>query len=63
VRAVSHYGQPAPKLITTFFRDDQGLSITEYAIAAGLIAATVVGAYFLLGTTVNGLIIALTAAL
>jgi pilus assembly protein Flp/PilA len=54
------------KQITAFLRDEDGLTIVEYAVAAGLISAAVVLAFTNLGTTVlgiiNGLIGALTGA-
>ena len=47
----------------TFLRDEEGLTIVEYAVAAGMIAAVVVVAFTNLGTRVlaiiNGLITAL----
>ncbi len=42
--------------ILTFLRDQDGLTIVEYAVAAGLITATVAGAFFALGGTVEGII-------
>ncbi len=42
--------------IKTFLRDQDGLTIVEYAVAAGLITATVAGAFFALGGTVEGII-------
>ena len=52
------------KQITTFLRDEEGLTIVEYAVAAGLIASAVVLAFTNLGNTVlgiiNGLITSLT---
>ncbi len=39
-----------------FLRDEDGLTIVEYAVAAGLITATVAGAFFALGGTVEGII-------
>jgi pilus assembly protein Flp/PilA len=44
------------KQITTFLRDEEGLTIVEYAVAAGLIASAVVIAFTNLGTTVLGII-------
>jgi pilus assembly protein Flp/PilA len=52
------------KHVTAFLRDEEGLTIVEYAVAAGLISAAVVLAFTNLGNTVlgiiNGLITALT---
>jgi pilus assembly protein Flp/PilA len=39
-----------------FLRDQDGLTIVEYAVAAGLITATVAAAFFALGGTVEGVI-------
>ena len=49
--------------IQRFFRDDQGLTTVEYAVAGGLIAAAVVVAFGLLGDEVLEVIQELTAAL
>jgi pilus assembly protein Flp/PilA len=52
------------KQILTFLQDEDGLTIVEYAVAAGLISALVVTAFTNLGNRVlaiiNGLITALT---
>ncbi len=42
--------------IKTFLRDQDGLTIVEYAVAAGLITATVAAAFFTLGGTIDGII-------
>ena len=42
--------------LMAFLRDQDGLTIVEYAVAAGLITATVAGAFFALGGTVEGVI-------
>ncbi len=42
--------------LMNFLRDEDGLTIVEYAVAAGLITATVAGAFFALGGTVEGII-------
>ena len=44
------------KKVMAFLRDEEGLTIVEYAVAAGLISATVVVAFTNLGTTVLGVI-------
>ena len=44
--------------VMTFIRREEGLTIVEYAVAAGLITATVAGAFFALGGTVEGVIVA-----
>jgi pilus assembly protein Flp/PilA len=44
------------KHVMAFLRDEEGLTIVEYAVAAGLISALVVLAFTNLGTTVLGII-------
>jgi pilus assembly protein Flp/PilA len=44
------------KHVMAFLRDEEGLTIVEYAVAAGLIAAAVVVAFTDLGQTVLGII-------
>ena len=44
------------KHVTAFLRNEEGLTIVEYAVAAGLIAAAVVIAFTDLGTTVLNII-------
>jgi pilus assembly protein Flp/PilA len=44
------------KHVTAFLRDEEGLTIVEYAVAAGLISAAVVLAFTNLGTTILGII-------
>lgn len=46
-------------MIKRFLRDETGLELSEYAVAAALIALAVVGAFQLLGTNINGKINAL----
>jgi pilus assembly protein Flp/PilA len=43
-----------------FLRNEEGLTIVEYAVAAGLITAAVAASFQLLGTTVDGVIVAVT---
>ena len=50
------------KLIAFLHKED-GLTIVEYAVAAGLITATVAGAFFALGGTVEGIIVAINGYL
>ena len=45
--------------IRAFIHDQDGLTIVEYAVAAGLITATVAAAFFTLGGTIDGIIKAL----
>jgi pilus assembly protein Flp/PilA len=51
------------KKVLTFLRNEEGLTIVEYAVAAGLISAAVVLAFTNLGQTVLGIINALIIAL
>jgi pilus assembly protein Flp/PilA len=39
-------------LITRFLKDEEGLTMVEYAIAGALVAAGAVGAFTLLGTNI-----------
>jgi pilus assembly protein Flp/PilA len=41
------------KMIKRFFRDETGLELSEYAVAAALIAIAVVGAFTALGTAIS----------
>ena len=49
--------------ILKFLHDERGLTTVEYAVAGGLISAAVVGAFTLLGGTVDTIIRGLEAAL
>ncbi len=40
-------------MIRNFFRDETGLELSEYAVAAALVAIAVVGAFSALGTTIS----------
>jgi pilus assembly protein Flp/PilA len=42
--------------VMKFLQDEEGLTIVEYAVAAGLISAAVVASFTLLGATVDGVI-------
>lgn len=44
------------KALVALCKDDEGLTTVEYAVAGGLIAATVVGAFVALGGTVTSII-------
>ena len=46
-----------------FYQEEDGLTVVEYAVAGGLITVAVVGAFTALGVTVNGIIVAINAAL
>jgi pilus assembly protein Flp/PilA len=56
-------GNKMKKTIMKFARDERGLTTVEYAVAGGLISAAVVGAFTLLGGTVDRIIRGLEAAL
>lgn len=47
------------KFIVSFLRDEEGLTMVEYAIAGALVAATAVAAFQLLGTNITNRITAL----
>ena len=47
------------KKLHTFLRDEEALSIVEYAVAGGLIAAALVLAFEDLGLAVDGVIVTL----
>ena len=49
--------------VMKFLRDEEGLTIVEYAVAAGLISAAVVTAFMLLGDEVLRIINLLIGAL
>ncbi len=40
-------------MIKNFLRDETGLELSEYAVAAALVAIAVVGAFSTLGTTIK----------
>ena len=44
------------KQLVAFLRDEEGLTIVEYAVAAGLISAAVVTAFTLLGDQILAII-------
>ena len=50
-------------MIKRFFRDETGLELSEYAVAAALVAIAVVGAFGLLGDAITGKIGELTDAI
>ena len=50
-------------MIKNFLRDETGLELSEYAVAAALVAIAVVGIFTTLGTSITGKITELTAAL
>jgi pilus assembly protein Flp/PilA len=43
-------------VLTALWKDEEGLTVVEYAIAGGLIGATVIVAFQTLGLTVGGII-------
>lgn len=42
--------------VEKFLKDDDGLTVVEYAVAGGLIAAVTIAAFRALGVTVTGVI-------
>lgn len=46
-----------------FIKDEDGLTVVEYAVAGGLIAAVTVAAFQTLGLTVTGVITGINTAL
>ena len=46
-----------------FLCAEDGLSIVEYAVAAGLVAATIAVSFGILGATIDALIVAIVAAM
>jgi pilus assembly protein Flp/PilA len=42
------------EMIKRFLKDETGLELSEYAVAAALIALAVVGAFQVLGTNIDG---------
>jgi pilus assembly protein Flp/PilA len=49
--------------VAAFFREEEGLTTVEYAIAGGLVGAAVIGAFLLLGGQVSRIINAIEQAL
>ena len=47
-------------MLKNFFRDETGLELSEYAVAAALVALAVVFAFSSLGTAISGKITELT---
>ncbi|HXM35055.1 MAG TPA: hypothetical protein VN920_07710 [Pyrinomonadaceae bacterium] len=43
-------------MIKNFLQDETGLELSEYAVAAALIALAVVGVFTTLGTSIKGVI-------
>jgi pilus assembly protein Flp/PilA len=51
--------RPEEKTMKKFLLDETGLELSEYAVAAALVAIAVVGAFTALGTAISGKITAL----
>ena len=49
--------------LMAFFREEEGLTTVEYAIAGGLVGAAVIAAFVLLGEEVNAIITDITTRL
>jgi pilus assembly protein Flp/PilA len=56
VRRVFFSLQKETEMITNFLKDETGLELSEYAVAAALIALAVVGIFTTLGNNINGVI-------
>jgi pilus assembly protein Flp/PilA len=54
---------PIKQYLTDLYRDEQGLTTVEYAIAGGLVGAAVVGSFTSLGTTLAAKIAEIITAL
>ncbi|MGA8707756.1 MAG: Flp family type IVb pilin [Steroidobacteraceae bacterium] len=50
------------KFVLAFLRDEEGLTMVEYAVAGSLVTLAAVGAFTTLGTNVTAKITALAAA-
>ena len=50
-------------MIRKFFRDETGLELSEYAVAAALVAIAVVTAFTSLGTAISGKITSLSTTI
>jgi len=51
------------KMIRKFFRDETGLELSEYAVAAALVAIAVVAAFTALGTAISSKVNTLAATI
>ncbi|ERI53975.1 hypothetical protein N878_03050 [Pseudomonas sp. EGD-AK9] len=49
--------------VMKFVKDEEGLTVVEYAVAGGLISAAVVATFMALGTEVNAVITDIITAL
>lgn len=49
--------------LKNFIKNEEGLTVVEYAVAGGLITAAVVASFTALGGTVDGIIAGINAAL
>jgi Flp pilus assembly pilin Flp len=54
VRALS--GAKEKTMIKSFFSDESGLELSEYAVAAALVTLAVMVAFTAVGTNINGVI-------
>lgn len=55
--------QTIKQAVVKFIKDEEGLTVVEYAVAGGLIAAVTVAAFRALGITVTGVIEGIDTAL
>ena len=50
------FASKGDSMFTRFWNDETGLELSEYAVAAALIALAVVGVFGVLGNNINGVI-------
>lgn len=55
--------QTIKQAVVKFIKDEEGLTVVEYAVAGGMISLAVIVAFQTLGTTVGGIITDLEALL
>jgi pilus assembly protein Flp/PilA len=59
----NHQTIRSKKMIRNFFRDETGLELSEYAVAAALVAIAVVAAFTALGTAISNKVNTLAATI
>jgi pilus assembly protein Flp/PilA len=59
----NHQTKRSKQMIRKFFRDETGLELSEYAVAAALVAIAVVTAFTALGTAISNKINTLAATI
>jgi Flp pilus assembly pilin Flp len=61
MKMLSHRNEITREQFVLFLRHDQGLSIVEYAISAGLVIATIAVSFTVLGATIDAIIVTVMA--